>query len=466
VIALPLIAAVLLLIVLGVVVLPLLRPERGLAARGEFDRAVYRDQLKELDRDVTRGLIADSEAQGARLEIQRRVLATATPPVAAPDAPPATQRRSPRLAIAVSLLVAAGAGGLYARLGSPTLHAAPPARPGVKMPEASGPAGHEDMKDAADRLAEKLKADPKNADGWLLYARTSSMMNEWDTATAAYRQAIALGQNGDEVYAGLGEMLVMAADGIVSPAARDAFAKSIAAQPKNDVARFYLALADAQAGEAQKAITAWVALAGEIPVDSPMRNEITRRVAEAAQTNGFAPPTLPSGLPSEAPEAGVGPTPEQMAQAADMPPDQRDKMIGGMIDQLAARLQTQPGDLDGWMRLGNAYAVQQQTAKSIDAYDHAIRLKPNDPDIKLTIVEALITPLQPSDPLPERAVALLREVAAVTPNTPEVLWYLGIVAARNGNTGEARSDWTRLLAALPSGSEDAKTVQAALAELK
>ena len=232
------------------------------------------------------------------------------------------------------------------------------------------------------------------------------------------------------------------------------------------MARFYLALADAQAGETQKAITAWVALAADIPADSSMRDEISRRISEAAATNGFAAPPLPPGQASEAPSAGVGPTPEQMEQAADMPADQRDKMIGGMIDQLAARLTTQPDDFDGWMRLGNAYAVQRQTAKSIDAYDHAIRLKPNDPDIKLTIVEALITPLQPSDPLPERAVALLRDVAAVTPNAPEVLWYLGIVAARNGNSAEARGDWTRLLATLPGGGEDAKTVQAALAELK
>ncbi len=67
---------------------------------------------------------------------------------------------------------------------------------------------------------------------------------------------------------------------------------------------------------------------------------------------------------------------------------------------------------------------------------------------------------------PPRAVALLREVAAVQPEAPEVLWYLGIVAAREGRPAEARQDWTRLLAALPAGGEDRKMVQAALAELK
>jgi cytochrome c-type biogenesis protein CcmH/NrfG len=77
----------------------------------------------------------------------------------------------------------------------------------------------------------------------------------------------------------------------------------------------------------------------------------------------------------------------------------------------------------------------------------------------------LLAPLQASDPLPERAVTLLHEVAAIAPDAPEVLWYLGVVAVREGHIAEARQNWTKLLAALPEGGEDYKTVQAALAEI-
>ena len=60
---------------LATIALPLLRPAHGIADRGQFDRAVYRDQLKELDRDLARGVLSPAEAQSARLEIQRRLLA-------------------------------------------------------------------------------------------------------------------------------------------------------------------------------------------------------------------------------------------------------------------------------------------------------------------------------------------------------------------------------------------------------
>jgi cytochrome c-type biogenesis protein CcmH len=258
-------------------------------------------------------------------------------------------------------------------------------------------------------------------------------------------------------------MLVLAAGGIVPPAARDAFVAAHDADPGSEVARYYLALADAQAGETHKAVDAWLALAADMPDDSPMRGEIARRIADAARSGGFTAPPLPKGA---MPAAEAGPTPEQMQAASQMPQAERDKMVNGMVAQLASRLAANPNDLDGWLRLGRAYAVQGDADKAADAYDHAIKLKPGDPDIKLQAVGALLARLQPKDAMPPRAVALLREAATVAPDAPEVLWYLGIVAVREGHPDDARQHWTRLIAKLPAGGEDFKMVQAALAALK
>ncbi len=81
------------------------------------------------------------------------------------------------------------------------------------------------------------------------------------------------------------------------------------------------------------------------------------------------------------------------------------------------------------------------------------------------MVEALLGGLQPSDPFPPRAVALLRQVQLVEPEEPTVLWYLGVEAAREGHPADARTYWTRLLARLPEG-EDANMVKAALEQVK
>ena len=133
-----------------------------------------------------------------------------------------------------------------------------------------------------------------------------------------------------------------------------------------------------------------------------------------------------------------------------------------MVAQLAARLQTEPDDLEGWLRLGRSYAVLEEPDKAVDAFEHAAKLKPDDPSIKLQEFETLIAKLQPSDPLPARAMELLRQVAAIAPDQPEALWYLGVQAARDGKPDEARSDWTKLLATLPADGEDAKMVKSAL----
>jgi cytochrome c-type biogenesis protein CcmH len=464
-----LVFAALLLTVLAAVSLPLLSRMGAPPERGQHDRAVYRDQLRELERDIARGVLSQADAEAARLDIQRRLLAVDAPVGRAATGSP----RSPRLAVAAALFILVSAGGLYWWLGAPSLTDVPSGSRQMAQaktePPAAGatPAPHSDVKEAAEKLEQKLRAEPSNAEGWVLYARTESMLGDWHKAMDAYQRAIELGQNGAIVYAGYGEMLVMAADGIVSPAARDAFVAALAVDPKSDVARYYLALADGQAGEVSKAIGAWLGLAADIADDSPMREEIEHRVAEAARSGGIAAPPLPKGLAEDAlPAAQPGPTPEQMAAAEQMPPAERDRMIAGMIEQLAAKLQAEPSDLDGWLRLGNAYAVQGNTDKAVDAYDRAARLKPGAPGIKLQAVTALLSRLKKDDALPPRAVALLHEVAAVMPEAPEVLWYLGIVAAREGRPAEARQNWTRLLAVLPADGVDYRMVQVTLTELK
>jgi cytochrome c-type biogenesis protein CcmH len=294
------------------------------------------------------------------------------------------------------------------------------------------------------------------------------MLGDWQKAGSAYRRAIDLGLTKPDVFAGYGEMLVLAADGIVPPAAHDAFIQALAADPKNEVARYYLALADGQAGDEKRAIGRWLALAADIPDDSPMRESIARGIAEAAKEGGLPAPALPKGAPpqQDAAETQPGPNQDQMAAAAQMPEGQRNEMIRGMVAQLAAHLQSQPNDLEGWLRLGRSYAVLGETDKSVDAFEHAATLKPDDASIRLQEFQMLTARLQSNDPLPPRAAELLRQVLVIAPDQPEALWYLGVQAARDGNPAEARRDWTKLLGTLPPDSEDAKLVKSALDTLK
>lgn len=285
------------LLALGAVVLPLLRVSRATLSEAGFDRAVYRDQLNEVERDVARGVLAPDEAASARLEIERRLLATADSGTAIAVRP---ARRRALLAGAVAIVVAVWAGGLYLVLGRPDAPDMPFASRAA-APEAPGMP--EDVEGAADRLEAKLMADGGDMQGWMLLARTETALRHWDKAALAYRHLLPLmpAEAQPELNEAYGEMLVLAADGVVPPDAGKAFAITLAHDPSSPVSRYYTALADAQAGNAKQAIEAWLKLAGELPEDSDMRDAIAKRITKSATHLGIAPPPLPPPATSAKP---------------------------------------------------------------------------------------------------------------------------------------------------------------------
>lgn len=445
-------------------VLPLLCRSRAILDRGHFDRVVYRDQLRELDRDLARGVLTEAEAASARLEIQRRLLAADG---LAERSAAGRTGRSPALALGTMLFAGGGAVAVYALIGAPGIPDAPFASHAALAGETStapAPAdagGHTDLAAALDQLSAKLKADPSDVEGWLLYARTAGNLRRWDRAVDAYRHAMALGRVGSDVQAGYGETLVLQADGTVTPAAHDAFVAALKGDPKQDVSQYYLAIAAGQAGEPEKAIAVFQGLLASIPQDSPMRGEIGKRIGEAANAAGVPVPALAAGTPAEAED----PDSAAVAAVAGLPEGEQKTMIAGMVAKLAARLEVEPQDVDGWMRLGRAYVVMGDREKAGSAYQRAAGLRPGDADIRLQAAEALLSGLKPDDPLPGPAVALLRQVEVISPEEPAVLWYLGIVAARDARPLDAKQYWTRLLGRIPADGEDAKMVRGAMASL-
>ncbi|MDB5403454.1 MAG: c-type cytochrome biosis protein CcmI, partial [Rhodopila sp.] len=343
------------------IVAPLLRGSRPVPTRASFDQAVYRDQLLELDRDIARGLITPIEANAARLEIQRRLLASDKQPVAPPRL-----SRSPVLAVIVFVVIAAGSVSSYLWLGAPGL----PDEPfrGRKA-EVAQEHNRSSLQRAADTLGAKLKQSPSDASGWLLYGRTLAMLSEWNGAEDAFRHAIDLGQTSPDVVGDHAEMMVLQAGGTVTPAAEAAFRQVLQADPTNGLARYYLAIAAMQAGEPRKAIDGLQALLAELPADSPLRGQLGQKVAEAARTAGIAVPELAKGASSGpassaggssqagGPARAGGPDAKAVADAANMTDEQRQAMVRGMVASLAAKQAAEPSNLDGWLRLGRAYAV-------------------------------------------------------------------------------------------------------------
>ena len=462
---LPLLLALLAFGALLPIVAPLLRGNRPAPSRASFDQAVYRDQLHELERDIARGLITPAEADSARLEVQRRLLAADRVPAAA-----ARLSRSPVLAAMVFLVIAAGSVSSYLWLGAPGLPDEPYA---ARRDELAANNSQASLQQATAALAAKLKQDPSNAQGWLLYGRSLAMLSDWDKAEDAFRHAIELGQTSPAVLGDHAEIMVMQAGGTVTPAAEAALRQVLKADPSSGIAQYYLAIAAMQAGEPRRAIDGLQALLAQLPADSPARQQLGQKVAEAAQAAGIAVPALAQGTPSAAGPRGAaaaapgtgsatGPDAKAVADAANMSDGQRQAMIRGMVAQLAAKQQADPANLDGWLRLGRAYAVLHDPDKAADAFDKAAGLKPDDVSIPLQEVRALLNDHAPTDKLTPRVIDLLKRVETADPEQPLALWYLGMAAAQDARPDDARRYWSTLLTKVPPGSDDARVIQSAL----
>jgi len=335
---------------------PLLRTRGAAPAAADYDRAVYRDQLTELEQDVTRGLINDAEAEAARREIERRLLQTEAPRGAAPDRAAPWLRRL-ALVLVVALPPALGL-GLYLQLGTPGL-------PGLPL-AGRDPGGPVEVALLAERLAARVADNPDDVEARLVLAQVYERSGSYAEAAGHYREAIALvakqGPVPGPLHAALGETLVAADGGRVGREARLAFAAAIEADPGNSRARYYAGLAMAQDGRLQDAIGVWQSLAEDSPPGSPWLGLLQEQIARAAQELGIEPPV--SARPEAPADQPRGPTAGDVEAAQDMTPEQRQAFIRSMVDQLATRLQAEPADPDGWLRLARAYVVLGEADKA------------------------------------------------------------------------------------------------------
>ncbi len=270
--------AILLLVLAAMIVaLPPLLKGATPVAGVDSDLAVYRDQLKELDVDQARGLISTAEADAARIEIKRRILALA-PSTASANA--TTAKGAKPLAIVVAVVVVGVSVGTYLALGRPYL----PARP--YDPAIEQEAAGEDMLKQIDsmvgRLAERLKQQPNDAEGWRMLGWSYVQLGRLDEGIEALKRAVALNGENGPLRSLLGEALVRQSGGKVTPEALASFEEAVKRDAKDPRARFYIGLGLMQAGKDRAALDAWVAIIRDGPADAEWLPAIRAEARELA----------------------------------------------------------------------------------------------------------------------------------------------------------------------------------------
>ncbi len=322
------------------------------------DRLVYQDQLKEIDRDRAVGLIGDAEAESARIEISRRLLAAVDAERAIPkEANSKINARRRTAAIAVILVVPLVALAFYLKLGSPDI-------PGQSAFARANESGEDSIASLIGQVENHLARNPNDGAGWEVIAPVYLRLGRFADAVMARKKAIALNGDSPARESDLGEALVAAADGVVTDEAKLAFQRAVAGDAHNAKARYFIGLADEQDGNRDDAAKEWRALLDDAPADAPWKDLVRAALARVTTE----------------PSASTGPNASDIAAAENMPQAQRAEMIRGMVQRLADKLHADGKDVDGWMRLVRAYAILGDRDKAKDAAADARRALSDQPD--------------------------------------------------------------------------------------
>lgn len=492
----------------------LLRRQQGAVSRIEHDLEVYRAQLKELERERDSGLISETEAAAAKLEIERRVLAADQ--AGSAGAAKESRRREWVPAAMVAGLVPLAAVGIYAAIGNPEVPSVPFSEQSARraeMAQAQRQAAQDDLPDVETMMArvrERLAQDPDDLQGWLVLARSALAMGGFDEAIGAYDQAIRLSGETVDLLSGKAEAMILAAQGRVSVEARSALDHAADLEPANARVRYYLAIAKQQDGDLQGAMDDFVAMLQSAPPDAPWAGVVRERTAALASDLGLDPSRVVPDAPLAA--AGSGAAAAASPRAA--------------VEELTARLDANPKDFRGWISLATAlveFGDREGARQALDrgaqvyegapfvlqqfdqaALDLGLREPPGgaaprgpsqddmaaaqsmtpseQQDMIRGMVEGLAARLQdePDDlrgwqmlarsygvlEEPDKAARAYDRVLALAPNDPDALFFLGEAALKDGDKAQAETYWTKLLTQLAPGSAEHSMVRQRLEGLK
>ena len=290
-------AALLVLIALVYLLPPLLQPadERPADESERANVSVYRDQFDELERDLRDGVLGREQYEQGRAELQRRLLKDVASDSTAARAAEANPARAGRVtATVVGAAIPLLAVLLYSQIGTPKALA--PGQPvasseGVEIgPAAAGeevPAGQpgaptqQEIEARVAGLAERLKENPDDAQGWAMLARSYQNFKRYKEASEAYGRAAELTGNDAGLWADYAETLALANDSNLQGRPVELLNKALELDPKHEKALWLAGNAAFQGEDFRRAVSYWEQLLKLLPEGSDAAQAISASIEDA-----------------------------------------------------------------------------------------------------------------------------------------------------------------------------------------
>jgi len=245
---------------------------------------IYQDQLKEMEADLKNGLIGEEQYQQDKEELERRLLEDIHTPGSASSL---SQRGMRKFAFCVGMAIPIGVIALYFVIGNPQgLSPSLPSEAAATASQQGGPMSNQQIAANVEKLAKKLEQNPNDAQGWLMLARSYTLMERFADAASAYEHATALNGNDASIWADYAEASAMANGQRLAGKPTEAINRALQIDPKNQKALDLAGSAAYQSGDYQKAIDYWQKLLAQLPAGSEELKAITDQITKAKQLAG------------------------------------------------------------------------------------------------------------------------------------------------------------------------------------
>jgi cytochrome c-type biogenesis protein CcmH len=277
-------------------------------------------QLKDLHES---GVLSQAQFDEGKATLERRILdivlsgaipvpaAAPAPPTAAPTAsvettkiPPAKASNVLLVGLAAGVVAIAAAGYFWKGTPSQMAADAPPAE-AAAQPDGSAPhaTNTEQIAAMTEKLAQRLKEKPNDAEGWSMLARSYSVLGRQPDALKAYEKAISLRKDDATLLADYADALAVKNNGSLDGEPMKQIDRALKIDPKNQKA---LALAGSHAFDKKDyagAVKFWELLVKNGPPDNNLVKQIEPGLAEARNLAGLPPAAKPLDAPAKSPAA-------------------------------------------------------------------------------------------------------------------------------------------------------------------
>jgi cytochrome c-type biogenesis protein CcmH len=327
-------------VVLIALVWPLLRRRSSQAPGDEAAAtAIFRDHKRQLDAEFAAGTLSAAEREAAQAELVARFGTELSVEPAAAAAP--SDRSRWIAAIAVAAMVPVVAGVLYTLLGNPAAVNSTSV-PVARNPHGEGSANDPKIVAMIETLAEKMKANPDDPNGWVLLGRSYLKLGRYDESAAAFAEAAKRMPEVAALLADQAEAIAMAQGKSLAGRPSELLKRALALDPNDPKTVAMSGAAAAERKDYDGAIKLYSQLKSMVQPGSEDSQQIDQVIAELEVMKSGKPAQTAASAPAATQAAAA---PAAATPAAPAPSGAAGAGISGRVEidpKLAAKMI--PGD--------------------------------------------------------------------------------------------------------------------------